>query len=362
MKFIDEYRDPEIAKKLVEAIRVRSDQAGKGITIMEVCGSHTYAIGHHGIRALLPEGIRLVSGPGCPVCVTSVHDIDVALYIAGISGVVFVTFGDMLRVPGTGFKSLQKIRAAGADVRIVASASESISIAEQNPGKEIVFMGIGFETTTPTIASMLRTARAKGLKNVSVFCVHKIIPPAVSALLDDPGLAVDAFLCPGHVSTILGTGAYEEIVNRGRAAVITGFEPVDILEGIHMILGQIVNKDYFVEIQYKRGVSARGNPKARALMDEVFTPVDAEWRGLGVIPGSGLTFREEYRDFDARCRFEIPEIESREEKACRCGEILKGMINPLECPLFRKACTPDNPVGPCMVSHEGTCSTYYKCC
>jgi hydrogenase expression/formation protein HypD len=361
MKFIDEYRDPEIAGKLVEAIRARSSRAGKTITIMEVCGSHTYAIGHHGIRGLLPEGIRLVSGPGCPVCVTSVHDIDVALYIAGIRDVIFVTFGDMLRVPGTGFKSLQKIRAAGADVRIVASASESIPIALENPGKEVVFMGIGFETTTPTIASMLRTCRVKGIGNVSVFCVHKIIPPAISALLDDPGLAIDAFLCPGHVSTILGTQAYAEIVNRGCAAVITGFEPVDILEGIYMILGQILGSDYAVEIQYKRGVSPQGNMKARALIDEVFTPVDAEWRGLGTIPGSGLTFRDEYRGFDARARFEIPEIQSREEKACRCGEILKGMINPLECPLFRKACTPDNPVGPCMVSHEGTCATYYKC-
>jgi hydrogenase expression/formation protein HypD len=361
MKFIDEYRDPEIAKKLVDAVRSRSDRLGRPVTIMEVCGSHTYAIGHHGIRGLLPEGIRLVSGPGCPVCVTSVHDIDVALYIAGLRDVVFVTFGDMLRVPGTGFKSLQKIRAAGADVRIVASASESVNIARENPDRQVVFMGIGFETTTPTIASMLRTCKAKGVGNVSVFCVHKIIPPAVRALLDDPGLAIDAFLCPGHVSTILGTQAYEEIVNRGCAAVITGFEPVDILEGVYMILGQIVDKNYSVEIQYKRGVSPQGNAKARALMDEVFTPVDADWRGLGIIPGSGLTFRDEYSEFDARARFEIPEIQSREEKACRCGEILKGMINPLECPLFRKACTPDNPVGPCMVSHEGTCATYYKC-
>jgi hydrogenase expression/formation protein HypD len=361
MKFIDEYRDPEIAKKLVDAIRARSVQAGRTITIMEVCGSHTYAIGHHGIRGLLPESIRLVSGPGCPVCVTSVHDIDVALYIAGLRDGIFVTFGDMLRVPGTGFNSLQKIRASGADVRIVASASESIDIARQNPDKQVVFMGIGFETTTPTIASMIRTCKAKGVGNVSVFPVHKTIPPAVGALLDDPGLAIDAFLCPGHVSTILGTEAYGEIVKRGCAAVITGFEPVDILEGVYLILNQIVKQDFSVEIQYKRGVSPQGNPKARALMDEVFTPVDADWRGLGVIPGSGLAFREEYRGFDARTRFEIPEIQSREEKACRCGEILKGMINPLQCPLFRKACTPDNPVGPCMVSHEGTCATYYKC-
>ncbi|HNY66592.1 MAG TPA: hydrogenase formation protein HypD [Deltaproteobacteria bacterium] len=362
MKLIDEYRDPELARRLVGAMRVRADQAGRGVTIMEVCGSHTYAIGRHGIRGLLPEGIRLVSGPGCPVCVTSVHDIDVALYVAGLKGVIFVTFGDMLRVPGTGGSSLQKVRAAGADVRIVASASECIPIAQANPGKEVVFMGIGFETTTPTIASMVRTCRAKGIANVSVVSVHKVIPPAIRALLDDPDLAVDAFLCPGHVSTILGARAYDEIVQRGRAAVIAGFEPVDILEGIYLILGQIVKGEFSVEIQYRRGVSPQGNPRARALIDEVFEPVDAEWRGLGTIPGSGLSFREEYRGFDALKRFEVPLIQSREEKACRCGDILKGRIDPPGCPLFRTVCTPDNPVGPCMVTHEGTCSTYYICC
>ena len=361
MKYIDEYRDPEIARKLVAAIGRLAGEAGRGITVMEVCGSHTYAIGRHGIRSLLPGSIRLVSGPGCPVCVTPVQDIDAALYLAGLPGVIFLTFGDMLRVPGTGFNSLQKVRAAGADVRIASSASESLAIARENPGKEVVFMGIGFETTTPTVASMVKTLRAQGVRNVSVFCAHKVVPPAIGALLDDPGLALDAFLCPGHVSTILGTQAYGEIPRRGCAAVITGFEPVDILEGIYLILGQIVRKEYFVEIQYKRGVSPRGNPRARALMDEVFGPVDARWRGLGVIPASGLAFREEYRDFDARGRFEIPEIQSREETACRCGEILKGMIAPPECPLFGKACTPDNPVGPCMVSHEGTCSAYYIC-
>lgn len=362
MKFIDEYRDPVLAKKLLYAIEGRFSRIGKPVTIMEVCGSHTYAIGHHGIRSMLPEEVRLVSGPGCPVCVTAVHDIDAALFIAGIKGVIFATFGDMLRVPGTGGKSLQKVRAAGADVRIVSSASECMTIALEHPDRQIVFMGIGFETTTPTIASMVKTCRQKSIPNVSVYSAHKIVPPAIDALLGDPGLAIDAFLCPGHVSTILGTEAYTGIVRRNRAAVITGFEPIDILEGIYMILGQILKHDYFVQIQYTRGVSPQGNAHARALIEEVFTPVDAEWRGLGPIPGSGLSFREEYRDFDAARRFEIPEISSSEDKACRCGEILKGMINPFECPLFRKICTPENPVGPCMVSHEGTCATYYKCC
>lgn len=361
MRFIDEYRDPDIAKRLLDAIRCRSSQIGRPITIMEVCGSHTYAIGHHGLRGMLPDAIKLVSGPGCPVCVTSVHDIDAALYLAGLPGVVFVTFGDMLRVPGTGGRSLQRIRAAGADVRIVSSASETIQIANENPDRQIVFMGIGFETTTPTIASMVKTCKGRGIGNVSVFSAHKVIPPAISALLDDPGLAIDAFLCPGHVSTIIGMAAYEEIPVRGCAAVITGFEPVDILEGIYMISGQILKHDYCVEIQYTRGVSPQGNVKARALIEEVFAPVDARWRGLGMIPLSGLRFREEYREFDAGLRFEIPDIDSHEPDGCRCGEILKGMISPDDCPLFRHACTPDNPIGPCMVSHEGTCQAYYKC-
>jgi len=331
------------------------------VTIMEVCGSHTYAIGYHGIRGMLPEGIRLVSGPGCPVCVTSVHDIDVALYIAGLKDVVFVTFGDMLKVPGTLGNSLQKVRAAGAEVHIVTSPSECIALSRKNSEKQIVFMGIGFETTTPTIAATVLTAKKQGIKNISVLSVHKVIPPAVAALINDPALSIDAFLCPGHVSTILGVDAYAIIPEHGCAAVITGFEPIDILQGILMILNQIVKKDYSVEIQYTRAVNPGGNAKARAVIDEVFTHSDANWRGLGVIPGSGLRFRDAYKEFDAEARFDIPEIASREDKACRCGDILRGVINPLECPLFRTVCTPENPVGPCMVSHEGTCGTYYKC-
>ncbi len=246
-------------------------------------------------------------------------------------------------------------------MRIVSSASECIPIALGNPDRQVVFMGIGFETTTPTIASMVKTCKVRGIGNVTVFSAHKVIPPAISALLDDRDLAIDAFLCPGHVSTITGTAAYGEIPARGCAAVITGFEPVDILEGIYMILGQILKHDYSVEIQYTRGVSPQGNVKAKGLIEEVFTPVDARWRGLGVIPGSGLEFRDEYREFDARTRFEIPEIDSREPAGCRCGEVLKGIIRPSDCPLFRHACTPDSPVGPCMVSQEGTCQAYYKC-
>lgn len=362
MRFIDEYRDPGLAGRLKDAVHALAFQVGRPVTVMEICGSHTYAVCRHGIRQMLPESVRLVSGPGCPVCVTSVHDIDRALYLAGLEDIVFVTFGDMLRVPGTGGNSLQGIRAAGADVRAVSSASECISIARAHPDRQVVFMGIGFEATAPTVASMVKTCRQLSLGNVSVFSTHKVIPPAISALLDDPGLMVDAFLCPGHVSTITGLGAYAEIPRRGRAAVITGFEPVDILSGIYLILCQILKHDYFVEIQYTRGVSPGGNARARALTEEVFKPGDARWRGLGPIPGSGLHFRDEYRGFDAGLRHEVPEITSYEPKGCRCGEILKGIISPFECPLFRNGCTPETPVGPCMVSHEGTCSTYHKCC
>ncbi|MFY9399122.1 MAG: hydrogenase formation protein HypD [Desulfomonilia bacterium] len=361
MRFIDEYRDPEVASGLRSVLNARALSIPRRITIMEVCGSHTYAIGRHGIRAMLPKDVRLVSGPGCPVCVTSVEDIDRALFLAGLPGVIFATFGDMIRVPGTGGRSLQMIRAGGADVRVVFSASECINLAVRHPDRQVVFMGIGFETTSPTVASMVKACSVRGIENVSVFSVHKLIPPAIDVLLGDEELAIDGFLCPGHVSTILGTKAYAGIPSRGCAAVITGFEPVDILQGICQILNQIIEGRYSVEIQYTRGVKPEGNPRAQALLEEVFTPVDARWRGLGTIPASGLGFSDKYLDFDARKRFEIPEIHSEDAPGCRCGEILKGRISPLECPLFRTMCTPENPVGPCMVSSEGTCAAYHAC-
>ena len=361
MRFVDEYRDPSVVLRLRDAVHTRASQLPGPVTIMEVCGSHTWAVGRHGIRAMLPENVKLVSGPGCPVCVTPARDIDAALFLASLPRVVFATFGDMIRVPGTGGRSLQRIRAYGADIRIISSASECLCLALDYPDREVVFMGVGFETTSPTTASMVKTLRDRGIGNVSVFPSHKLIPPAMAALLEDPDLSVHGFLCPGHVSTVLGAGAYAGIPLRGRGAVIAGFEPVDILLGIYMILGQIIRGRFSVEIQYTRGVSTRGNPKAFSLMNEVFEPADSLWRGLGPIPASGLAFREEYRMFDAEDRFEIPELSSRDPEGCRCGEVLKGKIDPGACPLFGTECTPEGPVGPCMVSHEGTCAAFYAC-
>ena len=361
MKFIDEYRDGTLAKGLKDLIQTQAEQIGKPVTLMEVCGSHTYAIGHYGIRKLLPENIRLISGPGCPVCVTSGRDVDTAMSLALKKNVIFVTYGDMLRVPGSSGSSLQKIRAGGADIRVVASTLEAIEIATHNPAKDVIFMGIGFETTSPTVASMVKICVKKAIKNLSVFSVHKVIPPAIKVLLDDPELAIDGFICPGHVSTIIGFDGYKEIPRRGSAAVITGFEPVDILEGIHMILAQIIQGRFFVENQYSRAVKPQGNTKALEMLGEVFMIVPAEWRGLGIIQASGLVFNDTFSAFNALARFDVPIMESSNIMGCMCGSILRGVATPHECPLFRHACNPQNPIGPCMVSREGTCSTYYKC-
>jgi hydrogenase expression/formation protein HypD len=360
MKFIDEYRDPKLFDGLLSRVKKRAERLSRPITIMEVCGSHTNAIGRFGIRSLLPDTIRLISGPGCPVCVTSIQDVDAALFLARQPGVVFATFGDMLRVPGTGRRSLELERADGADVRVVDSALECLALARDNSDRRVVFMGIGFETTSPAAASVVKTARDRGITNLAVFSVHKVIPPAIGALLSDPQISVDGFMLPGHVSTILGTAAYRPIPERGRAGVITGFEPVDILEGIMMIQDQIITGNVTVEIQYGRAVKEEGNRAALRILDEVFEPADCAWRGLGTIPESGLVFRNGFREFDAASRFEIPAVQSHDTPGCRCGDVLKGIISPPECPLFRTACFPRNPLGPCMVSAEGTCAAYYK--
>ena len=360
MKFIDEYRDPALVAGLLKQINAAAQILSRPVTIMEICGSHTYAIGRFGIRKLLPENIRLISGPGCPVCVTSARDVDIALYLACLPDVIFATFGDMLRVPGTGGSSLQKKRAEGCDVRVVSSADECIGIALSHPQKEIVMMGIGFETTTPTIAAVITSCRKKDIRNFSVFSVHKIVPPAISALLADPLLNIDGFLCPGHVSTMIGAAAYQMIPDAKRAAVITGFEPVDIFEGVLMLLQQIENKNMEVAIQYSRGVRSEGNTRAMTLLQSVFDTTDAQWRGLGTIPASGLTLRDEFAAFDTMKKFSVPDIQTGDIPGCGCGDILRGIKLPHDCPLFKKVCTPINPVGPCMVSSEGTCSTYYK--
>jgi hydrogenase expression/formation protein HypD len=360
MKYIDEYRDHSLVKGLIAAIEKRARRINGGITLMEVCGTHTHVIGRFGIKKLLPGNIRLVSGPGCPVCVTSIRDVDRAIFLAGMKDAVFATFGDMLRVPGTGRSSLQKSRAGGADVRVIASTTDCIEISGKNPAKEVILMGIGFETTTPMVASVIDMARKRGIVNFSVFSVHKVVPPALKAIINDPSLNIDGFICPGHVSTIIGLTPYNVIVEAGRAAVITGFEPVDILEGILMILGQIAEGNGEVAIQYARGVNREGNPRARDIINRVFRTGDAEWRGLGRIQESGLFLRDEYRELDALRRFDIPSIKSEDVKGCGCGDVLKGAMLPDQCSLFRKACTPANPIGPCMVSSEGTCAAYFR--
>ncbi len=360
MRFIDEYRDPDLARGLIGLIARTAERIEKPITIMEICGSHTYAIGRFGIRKLLPENLRLISGPGCPVCVTSAADVDRALWLASRKDVVFATFGDMLRVPGSAGDSLQRKRASGADIRVIASASECLELARALPEKEIVMMGIGFETTSPTIAAAVLAAEKKRIWNFSVFSVHKTVPAALRALISDPALAIDGFLCPGHVSTIIGSGAYRMIPEAGKAGVITGFEPVDILQGLWMILEQIVSGRKEIAIQYGRGVRPEGNLKAREILESVFRPSAAEWRGIGTIPESGLAFREEFTSFDASRRFDVPEFRSTDPPGCGCGEVLQGILSPHDCPLFRTSCTPANPVGPCMVSVEGTCAAYFK--
>jgi hydrogenase expression/formation protein HypD len=361
MKFIDEYRDPSLIRGLLARIGETAGLlADRTITLMEICGTHTQAIARHGLKALLPRNLRLVSGPGCPVCVTSAGDVDAALYLADLKDVTFATFGDMLRVPGSRGRSLQALRAAGADVRVVSSAADSLALADGEPSREVLFMGIGFETTAPTVASTVLAARKRKIPNWSVFSVHKVVPPVLQALLADPELRIDGFLCPGHVSTITGTAAYGRIPESGRGAVITGFEPADILEGIWMLLRQLAEERFAVEIQYARGAKPEGNARAREVMARVFGPSDAEWRGLGTIPTSGLGLREEFGKWDARSRFPIPEIRAEEIRGCSCGEVLRGVLAPEECPLFRRVCTPARPVGPCMVSSEGTCAAHFK--
>ncbi len=357
MKYIDEYRDANLAKSLAKEI---NDIVTRPIRLMEICGTHTMAIFRHGIRSVLNEYVELVSGPGCPVCVTSTEEIDRAVKLARIPNVVVTTFGDMIRVPGTD-TSLQYEKARGADVRVVYSTFDALKIAQENPGKEVVFLGIGFETTAPTVAAAIKTAHATGVKNFSVVSCHKLLPPAMDALLSSGDLNIDGFICPGHVTTIIGTSSYERVASLyGTPCVVVGFEPVDILQGILMLATQIKNNEAKVEIQYKRGASASGNKSALALMDEVFEPCDAPWRGLGVIPGSGLEIRQEYVEMNARKKFDLEVPPAKEPAGCLCAEILRGAARPPDCKLFRKACTPRSPVGPCMVSSEGTCAAYFK--
>ena len=332
----------------------------KKIRLMEVCGTHTMAIARSGIKKLLPAGIELVSGPGCPVCVTPQEDIDRAIKIAGLKGVVMTTFGDMMRVPG-GHGSLEEAAAEGADVRVVFSPMDALEIAEQNPSRKVVFMGVGFETTSPTVAATVLEAKKRGVKNFFVLSGFKVLFPALEALAGSKKLKIDGFICPGHVSVITGSVPYERIARAyKKPCVITGFGDADILKGIKRLIDQVEAGDGRVEIEYKRAVTKNGNPKARKLLDKVFRPADSAWRGLGNIKKSGLAFRKEYGAFDAGKAFKVKVARPAVPKGCLCGQVLQGASVPKDCKLFRKKCTPRTPVGPCMVSSEGTCAAYYK--
>lgn len=356
MKHVDEYRDPQMVRGLAEAINA---EANRPMRFMELCGTHTMAIARHGLPSMLPDDLEFVSGPGCPVCVTSAAEIDAAVGLAGIDGLCVATFGDMIRVPGSG-GSLAEARAKGADVRVVYSALDAVKLAAEELGRHVAFLGIGFETTAPTVAAAIMTAKAKGLHNFSVFSCHKLLPPALAALLSGPELGLDGFVCPGHVSTVIGAEPYQAAVEHGLACVITGFEPTDIMAGVLMLVRQVVSGQPKVEIQYTRAVSPAGNPKAVGMMHLVFRPVDSVWRGLGLIPQSGLTLRSEFAEFDAMRRFELKLGQVDDPPGCRCGDVLRGLIKPPDCVLFGKACNPEKPVGPCMVSGEGSCAAWFK--
>ncbi|HUT34710.1 MAG TPA: hydrogenase formation protein HypD [Planctomycetota bacterium] len=333
---------------------------GRPVRFMEVCGTHTMAMFRSGIRAMLPPNVKLLSGPGCPVCVTPMGMVDAALAIARRPGVCLATFGDMVRVPGSA-SSLERAKAEGADVRMVYSPLDALKLAEAEPRRTVVFFAIGFETTTPAVAATVAYARDRGLANMLFLVANKVIPPAMEAILAGGEVKLDGFLCPGHVSVITGSAIYEPLAANYRVpCVVTGFEAEDILEGIAMLLLQVVEADPKVEIQYKRWVHPEGNAKARERVDEVFRPCDAAWRGLGTIPMSGLELRPELRAHDALEALGIEVPPELENPGCSCGEVLRGLIEPPECPLFAGRCTPATPVGPCMVSTEGSCAAYYK--
>ncbi len=352
-----ELRDPEFCRSLARRLHEVQDRE---VRFMEVCGTHTMSIFGSGLRSLLPQGLHHVSGPGCPVCVTHGSDIAAFLELAATPGVMLASFGDMLRVPGPGGKSLKTAQAEGASVRVCYSPFEAVQLAESHPDQEVVFLGVGFETTAPAVAATVEMARGKALSNFSVYSCHKLIPPALAALVQQPGIRVDGFLLPGHVSSVIGTEPYRFLAkDYGIPAVVAGFEPGDILQALLMLVGRIAGGEPGVDNQYIRAVSPRGNSRAQEVMRRVFEPRDALWRGMGTIPASGLGLRGEYAAMDAERRFSLSRVGGEDPPGCRCGDVLKGAISPRECPLFGRSCTPSSPVGPCMVSSEGSCAASY---
>jgi len=359
MKYMTEFRDSQAASAI--ALQIKKLSADREIRIMEVCGGHTITIYKYGIKDLLPENIHLLSGPGCPVCVTSNRFIDRAVALAGLPGVIVATFGDLIRVPGS-FSSLLRERSEGRDVRICYSAMDAVDIARREAGKQVVFLGIGFETTAPTVAAAVKHAKANAISNFQILSAHKTMPKALKALVENKDVKIDAFICPGHVSAITGTKIYEFLSDQyGLPCVVTGFEPLDMLQSIYMIVSQIHEGRSEVENQYARVVTGEGNLVAQHLLAEVFSPCDMDWRGLGRIAASGLTPNSDYLDMDAEKTIPVQmECASHENPACICGDIMLGIKTPVDCKLFGKICTPETPQGACMVSSEGNCATYFK--
>jgi len=357
LKHLEEYRDAALARPLAEKIRKLSSRP---VRLMEVCGTHTVAIFRSGIRSLLPPTVSLLSGPGCPVCVTAQGEIDAFVALARQDGVILATFGDLMRVPGSG-SSLQRERADGRDVRVVYSTLDALELARRHPDKQVVFPGVGFETTAPTVAAAIQAAAQTGVRNFFVYSAHKLVPPALEALMSLCRVGIDGFLLPGHVSVIIGLDGYRGFFDKYRIpSVVAGFEPADLLRGIGMLVEQIENGAPALENAYGRAVTDGGNPAARKILDTVFEVDDAAWRGIGRIADSGLNIRAEFAAYDARRAFVLDLPPAVEPKGCACGEILTGAKIPPQCALFRKACTPVDPVGPCMVSSEGTCAAYYR--
>jgi len=356
LRFISEFRRSELAEGLISQIHRKSRTPAR---FMEFCGGHTVTIFRYGIRQVLPSTIEMVSGPGCPICVTANADLDKAIALSQIPDVIITTFGDMLKVPGSR-SSLQQVKADGAQVHTVYSTMDALKMAEDNPDKSVVFLGIGFETTAPTIAASILQAEEKGMRNYYVLSLHKVCPPVIRALLDSGEVKLDGLICPGHVSAIIGSHPWEFIArDYGIPCVVSGFEPLDILQCVDMLVDQVENGESRVEIAYRRGVRPEGNQQALRLMEQVFEPSPAQWRGMGEVPDSGLKIRKKYQCFDAELAFDIEPGPTSEPVGCICGDILRGVKTPADCRLFGKACVPENPIGPCMVSSEGSCSAYY---
>jgi hydrogenase expression/formation protein HypD len=356
VKYLDEFSDPGLARRLLDDIHAVTTRPW---AMMEVCGGQTHSIIRHGIDQLLPDGVEMIHGPGCPVCVTPLEIIDKALAIAAQPGVVFCSFGDMLRVPGSS-QDLFAIKSAGGDVRVVYSPLDALKIARENPDRQVVFFGIGFETTAPANAMTVYQARRLGVRNFSLLVSHVLVPPAVAAIMESPTCRVQAFLAAGHVCSVMGTAEYPPLAERyGVPIVVTGFEPLDILEGIRRTIVQLETGRHEVENAYPRAVRAEGNVPAKAMLSDVFEVTDRTWRGIGMIPQSGWRLSARYRDFDAEQRFDVGGIRTAESALCRSGEVLQGLIKPHECAAFGKQCTPRNPLGATMVSSEGACAAYY---